>query len=46
MTDDDVDFSDIPPITDEQWARSVRGRFYRPATEDVTRRVIVRLDAS
>ena len=23
MTDDDIDYSDIPPITDEMWARGV-----------------------
>lgn len=28
MSDDDIDFSDIPPTTD--WTGAVRGKFYRP----------------
>lgn len=41
MTDEDIDFSDIPEITDEQWSRAVRGNFYRPVKQQVT----LRLDA-
>lgn len=39
MTDEDIDFSDIPEMTDEQWSRSVRGKFYRPVKEQVTLRI-------
>lgn len=28
MSDEDIDYSDIPPIRD--WTGAVRGRFYRP----------------
>ncbi len=37
--DDEIDFSDIPEITD--WSGAVVGKFYRPMKEAVT----VRLDA-
>lgn len=33
MKDEDIDFSDIPEVTDEQWSRVVRGKFYRPLLE-------------
>jgi uncharacterized protein (DUF4415 family) len=36
MRDEDIDFSDIPEITDEQWSRAVRGKFYQPITEQIT----------
>jgi len=26
----EIDLTDIPEITPEQWAKAVRGRFYRP----------------
>jgi uncharacterized protein (DUF4415 family) len=39
MPDEDIDFSDIPPITD--WSGAVVGKFYRPVKETVT----IRLDA-
>lgn len=39
MTDDDIDYSDIPPIHD--WSGAVRGRLYRPLKQQVT----LRLDA-
>lgn len=39
MRDEDIDFSDIPEITD--WSGAVRGRFYRPIKEAVT----IRLDS-
>ncbi len=41
MKDEDIDFSDIPPLTEKFWANAVRGRFYRPVKKQVT----VRLDA-
>jgi len=39
MPDEEIDFSDIPEITD--WSGAVIGKFYRPVKESVT----VRLDA-
>lgn len=33
MSDDDIDFSDIPEMTDEQWSRAVRGTVYQPVKE-------------
>jgi len=41
LPDDQIDTSDLPPLTDEQLARMVRGRFYRP----VKRQITARLDA-
>ena len=41
MSDDDIDFSDIPELTDEEWSRAVRGKFYRPVKQQLT----VRIDA-
>ena len=26
-----IDFSDIPPASEDEWKRAVRGRFYRPS---------------
>lgn len=40
MRDEDIDFSDIPEITEEQWATARRG-FSRPIKQPVT----IRLDA-
>ncbi len=39
MPDEEIDFSDIPAVTD--WSKAVVGRFYRPVKETVT----IRLDA-
>lgn len=39
MTNEDIDYSDIPEITD--WSNAVRGKFYRPIKKSVT----IRLDA-
>ncbi len=30
MTDDEIDYSDIPPITDEMWARGVLRKDFKP----------------
>jgi hypothetical protein len=30
IKDEDIDLSDIPELTDEWFARAIRGRFYRP----------------
>jgi uncharacterized protein (DUF4415 family) len=40
MPDDEIDTSDIPEITDEQWAEAKRHNFYRPMKRPVT----IRLD--
>lgn len=32
MSDDDIDFSDIPEVTD--WSKAERGKFYRPGSAD------------
>lgn len=37
----EIDYSDIPPLTEEFWKNAVRGRFYRPRKEAVS----LRLDA-
>jgi len=35
MTDDDIDLSNIPETTPEQWARAVPNPYYRPSWETV-----------
>jgi len=37
--DSEIDFSDIPELTDEQLKNAVRGRFYRPVKKQVTARL-------
>nr|WP_246712015.1 BrnA antitoxin family protein [Phyllobacterium myrsinacearum] len=39
MPDSEIDLSDIPELTDEQWSKAVRGRFYRPVKHQITARV-------
>ena len=41
LPDDQIDTSDIPEITDEQWATARRGALFRPLKTPVT----IRLDA-
>jgi uncharacterized protein (DUF4415 family) len=41
MKDEDIDFSDIPPLTEKFWANAMRGKFYRPVKKQGT----LRLDA-
>ena len=41
MKDEDIDLSDIPELTESQWANARRGEFYRPVKQPVT----IRLDA-
>jgi uncharacterized protein (DUF4415 family) len=36
---DQIDTSDIPELTDEQWVSAVRGRFYRPIKQQITARL-------
>jgi len=37
--DSEIDYSDIPPMTDEQLKNAVRGRFYKPVKRQITARV-------
>jgi uncharacterized protein (DUF4415 family) len=37
--DSEIDFSDIPELTDEQWKNAKRGRFYRSVKRQITARV-------
>jgi len=39
--DSEIDTSDIPEMTDEQWKNATRGRFYRPLKRQITARVDV-----
>lgn len=36
---DQIDTSDIPELSDEQWTSAVRGRFYRPIKQQITARL-------
>lgn len=40
-SDGDIDYSDIPPLTDDFWKNAARNPFYRPTRSSTT----VRLDA-
>jgi uncharacterized protein (DUF4415 family) len=35
----EIDYSDIPPLTEEFWKNAVRGRFYRPNKTSTTLRI-------
>ena len=37
--DSEIDFSDIPELTEEQWKTAERGHFYRPVKRKITARV-------
>jgi len=37
--DSEIDLSDIPEITEEQWKNAERGHFYRPVKRQITARV-------
>jgi uncharacterized protein (DUF4415 family) len=39
MPDSEIDLSDAPELTDEQWKNAERGRFYRPVKRQITARV-------
>jgi uncharacterized protein (DUF4415 family) len=39
LPDSEIDTSDIPDLTAEQWKHAVRGRFYRPVKRQITARV-------
>ena len=37
--DSEIDKSDIPELTAEQWKKGIRGHFYRPIKQQITARV-------
>ncbi|CAN5736900.1 BrnA antitoxin family protein [soil metagenome] len=39
IRDEDIDLSDIPEITEEQWSRAVRNPYFRPVKDQVTLRI-------
>ncbi len=39
LPDDNIDFSDIPELTDEQWQNAIRHRGYRPVKQQITARL-------
>ena len=39
MPDETIDYSDIPPLSDEALKTAVRGHFYRPLKQQITARV-------
>jgi len=39
LPDESIDYSDIPPLSDEALKTAVRGRFYRPVKQQITARV-------
>ena len=38
IRDEDIDYSDIPPTTPEDWKKAVRGKFYRAAQKPTSRK--------
>jgi uncharacterized protein (DUF4415 family) len=38
-SDREIDYSDIPPLTDEFWKNAVRNPFYKPTKQSTTVRV-------
>ncbi|MBR3481670.1 MAG: BrnA antitoxin family protein [Neisseriaceae bacterium] len=39
LPDEKIDFSDIPPLTEQFWQNAVRGQFYRPKKSQVSVRI-------
>jgi len=39
MLDDQIDYSDIPATSPEQWREAEQGRFYRPVKQQLTLRI-------
>ncbi|MDR0578027.1 MAG: BrnA antitoxin family protein [Candidatus Accumulibacter sp.] len=37
--DSEIDYGDIPPLTEAFWQNAVRGRFYKPIKRQITARV-------
>ncbi|HMS42060.1 MAG TPA: BrnA antitoxin family protein [Pyrinomonadaceae bacterium] len=40
MTDDEIDYSDIPPITDEMWAKGTLHKGFKP-NSDISQQIMV-----
>ena len=39
IPDEEIDFSDIPPLTEQFWQNAVRGALYRPKKSQVSVRI-------
>ncbi len=39
MPDEEIDYSDIPPLTEEFWKNAVRNPFFRPTKTSTTLRI-------
>jgi uncharacterized protein (DUF4415 family) len=39
LPDDQIDFSDIPEVTEERMKNAIRHRFYRPVKQQITARL-------
>ena len=39
QADDDIDYSDIPPLADEFWKHAGHGKFYKPTKTSTTVRI-------
>ena len=39
MPDDQIDYSDIPEMTEADWSKAKRGMFYKPDWQDITLRL-------
>ena len=39
IKDEDIDFSDIPPLTEKFWKNAVKNPLYRPVKKQVTLRI-------
>jgi uncharacterized protein (DUF4415 family) len=39
LADDEIDFSDIPEVTEERMKNATRYRFYRPVKQQITARL-------
>jgi uncharacterized protein (DUF4415 family) len=39
MSDENIDYSDIPELPEGAWKNAVRGRFYKPVKQQITARV-------
>lgn len=37
--DSEIDFSDIPPLTEDFWKNAVRGKYYKPTKTSTTVRI-------
>jgi len=39
MPDEEIDYSDIPPLTEDFWKNAVRNPFFRPTKKSTTLRI-------